>query len=102
MNSNDDAKKRVDQLAEEEMWLEKLRKTFGTQDGQDVLFWIFGICGLHADQYTGNSKTFYNLGKQETGNMIMRQILAADEEIYFSMIRRSVHNSKKGGNHARG
>ena len=58
------------------------------QQGRKVMaLIIYCICGLDDAQFTGNSKTYFNLGSREVGRYLSQMIQESCFEDYILMLR---------------
>lgn len=86
---NDDSKKIArEEMAEYMLFLKKVKAVFGTQNGMDVLDWLLEACGYADTIFTGNSRTYYQSGRQDVGREIMAEVTKADPQIHHQMIDR--------------
>lgn len=53
---------------------EAYKRLARTEDGQIVLADLFDQCALLSNGFTGNSTTFFNLGRREVGLHIIRRL----------------------------
>ena len=83
------------QRAEE---IRDLRKVLDTTFGRKVLWRLLEECKTFSTVMTGNSWTHYNAGKQDLGHFLMSEIVEADEEYLFKMMK---ENKVKGETNVR-
>jgi hypothetical protein len=77
----------ADQRREFDSLLDDIKAVFGSDRGKKVLVWILDQAGINRSVFTGNSKTYYNSGRQDFGQDILRMVNLADPEIYLSILR---------------
>lgn len=61
---------------------------FGTAEGKKVLWDILNNAGIFAGMFTGNSQTFYNLGRRDIGLRVLEHVMAADPTIFTSILNK--------------
>jgi len=66
-----DEKKVLEQRVKNEALLLSFKTMLKTPDGKRVLWDILSFCGVFQNAMTGNSKTYFNLGRQSVGQYIM-------------------------------
>jgi len=75
-------KKLTDEEREYRALLENVRQLMKSKAGQDVVWFILSMCNLYGDQFSGNSRTFYEEGKRSVGLEILQLLEEADATIY--------------------
>jgi hypothetical protein len=89
----------ADQRREFDSLLDDIKAVFGSDRGKKVLVWILDQAGINRSVFTGNSKTYYNSGRQDFGQDILRMVNLADPEIYLSILRQRALDLKKEKKH---
>lgn len=84
----DQRKNRLDDLRDEEIWLGKIRKVFGSPEGLDVLDWLLDNTGVLDSVWTGNSNSYYLMGRQDLGQKVLTECMKADPYIFHSLVDR--------------
>jgi hypothetical protein len=93
--------------AESAKYLHDLRLTARTPEGVRVLRTILDRLGMFDPAFTGNSKTFYNLGRREAAQEIFSDLTLADprgaQQILLEGYRRAARQKilRNGGNNDR-
>ena len=64
---------------------EALAKVLATEEGRQALWEIMADCGTFVNAFTGNSQTFFLLGKQFIGQKILLAINEIDFRIFSKM-----------------
>lgn len=64
---------------------EKLRKLLETKIGREHVFSILEDSFIFTSAFTGNSKTFYNEGKRDSGLKMFNAVLDLDPQIFANM-----------------
>lgn len=59
-----------------------LEKVIGTPEGRRTLLWIMKESGVFREQFTGNSATFFNLGRSEFGRKLLRRCVRLDHKFF--------------------
>jgi hypothetical protein len=72
--------------AKENLHLKRMKHVFESKDGLYVLDHILTKCGIKETVFTGNSRTYYNAGKQDIGNDILAEVTIADVNIHHRLI----------------
>lgn len=72
--------------------LNDLTIVLNTAEGRRVVWRIMEECKIFNSIMSGNSWTHYNAGKQDLGHFIMSEIVDANEELLFLMMK---ENKKK-------
>lgn len=86
--------KQVKKAQKNEKFIEKqkeedYRAVLSTRSGRRLLWGLLGDLGLHEQPFTGNNTTFFNCGKLNSAQIILGNIVDADQEAYFQMMRES-------------
>ena len=66
-----DEKKELEQRLKNEALLLSFKTMLSSPDGKRVLWDILSFCGVFQNAFTGNSRTYFNLGRQSVGQYIM-------------------------------
>lgn len=72
--------------------LNDLRVVCSTIEGRRLLWRFMAKCKVFGSVWESSAKIHYNAGQQDFGHFIMGEIINADEEILFQMMR----ENKKG------
>ena len=68
--------------------LEDIAKVLSTLEGRRVLWRIMDHTNfLAANMFTGNSTTFFNLGKREEGLWLYNEIMESDPKAFLTMMQ---------------
>lgn len=54
----------------------------GIDQGKDLIWEIFSLCGIYDNQFTGNSGTFFNEGRRSVGIDLIQILNDADPTLY--------------------
>lgn len=77
--------------------LEDFRSVLETPAGRRFISRLLDQTGLLAtDMFTGNSTTFYNLGKRDTGLWIYNEIMSAAPAMMIRMMSEKLELMEKG------
>ncbi|MGB0750568.1 MAG: hypothetical protein ACPGQI_01370 [Gammaproteobacteria bacterium] len=77
--------------------LEDFRSVLETPAGRRFISRLLDQTGLlAADMFTGNSTTFYNLGKRDTGLWIYNEIMSAAPAMMIRMMSEKLELMEKG------
>lgn len=75
---------------------DNLHAMLQTKAGQSVLWEIINRTGLVApDLFTGNSTTFYNMGKRDLGVELYNDIMAVDPRKFIEMQLKQLDEEKE-------
>jgi len=66
-----DEKKELEQRMRNEALLLSFKTMLKSPDGKRVIWDILSFCGVFQNAMTGNSRTYFNLGRQSVGQYIM-------------------------------
>lgn len=66
---------------------ERLKTVMQTHTGRCVLFSILEMCHVYQTSFTGNSATFFKEGERNIGLRLIADMIEADEDSYFQMLR---------------
>lgn len=64
-----------------------LINVFSSESGRRVLRWIFSVCEIYSDHFTGDERTYYGEGKRSVGLELLDEILLADKNIYINVLK---------------
>lgn len=64
-----------------------LRRLLHEPWGRRLAYRLLEDAGVWASSFTGNSHTFYNEGRRNYGLDLYRDLLAADREMFHTMMR---------------
>ena len=64
-------KDKLKQLAENQSLMLSYKSMLSSPDGKRVLWDILSFCGVFQNAMTGNSRTYFNLGRQSVGQYLM-------------------------------
>jgi hypothetical protein len=83
--------------------LDDLRKVLGTESGRRLLWRFIKHAGVHESIWEPSAAIHYRAGKQDFGHFIESEILEANEEALFQMMREAgkFKKSKKEKHNAR-
>lgn len=85
------AKKEVGQREKE---LNDMRSVLSTAQGRRVLFNIMAQCRTYNSVlHQSGSMVYYNAGQQDIGHWLQKEIVEADTEAYFKILKERVTNS---------
>ncbi len=70
----DNMREKDDGVSEVDPIVEAYKVVSRTEAGQTVLCDLLGECALFVNGFTGNSSTFFNLGRREIGLHILRRL----------------------------
>lgn len=70
----------------QEQLLRDLRSVLSKPSGRRVFWYLLEASGIYRSSFTGNSKTFYNIGWSDFGKFLMAAILRADRKSYSKMM----------------
>ena len=65
--------------------INSLKLILNSQEGRQVLWEIMAECGTFQNAFTGNSQTFFLLGKQFIGQMLLGEINSIDYKLFQTM-----------------
>ena len=75
--------------------LRDLQFVLQTRQGRNFLWRLMSHCRPECSAYDPhNGKQSYNIGKIDVGTFIKAEIIQADEESFFKMMREAKENSK--------
>lgn len=78
-----------------EQELDDLRALLATQWGRRFVWRVMGYCKFGSDIWDGSSRIHFNAGVQNVGHWVLAEIMAADEEAFFLMMRESSDRQKR-------
>jgi hypothetical protein len=68
--------------------LNDIRVVMNTREGRDMVWKLLKHCSLMASTYDkNNSDQSYKNGKRDVAHYLVSEIIEADEELYFKMIK---------------
>ena len=70
-----------------EQELADVKEVLSTRGGRRFLWRLLGQCKVHGSIWENSAKIHYNAGQQDVGHRIMAEIIEANEESYFQMMR---------------
>ena len=82
--------KELERLATDQSLMLAYKSMLNNPDGKRVFWDILSLCGVFQDAMTGNSRTYYNLGRQSVGHYIMAALNignAFEDVLKFSKLR---------------
>ncbi len=62
------------------------------EQGRRFLWRLMDHAGVYSTCFTGNSQTFFNEGKRDTGLFVLNEIMQADPDAYIAMIKENRTN----------
>lgn len=74
--------------------LDDLRFILATQQARRVFWRLLKYAGVHESIWEPSAKIHYNAGRQDFGHFIESEIIEADEEFLFQMMKESQERSK--------
>lgn len=80
---------------ERELELDDLRKVLATESGRRLLWRLLTRASVHKSIWEPSAKIHYNSGQQDFGHFIEAEVLEANDEAYFQMMRESQIKKKK-------
>jgi hypothetical protein len=66
--------------------LSEIRSLIKTKPGKDFIWYILGLCDIYEEQFTGNSRTFFNEGKRSIGIQILEILGEAEPLAYAELL----------------
>ncbi len=67
--------------------LSDLRIVLDLPEGRRVFWRILEFCGIHESVWHPSALIHHNSGKQDVGHFIMAEIVKADQEFFYQMMR---------------
>lgn len=67
--------------------LNDIRTVLSTSEGKRVLWRLLSQCRTFESIYEQSARIHYNAGQQDLGHFIMAEIIAADEQLLFQMMK---------------
>lgn len=67
--------------------LEDLKEVLKTGPGRRVFWRLLEKCRVYESIWTNSARIHYNAGQQDLGHYIMAEIVEADEDAYFNMMK---------------
>lgn len=78
-----------------ELELSDLRELLKTEPGRRFVWRVLGHCQLFSDIWDPSSRIHFNAGVQHVGNWLTAEIIAANEESFFLMMRENQARVRK-------
>ena len=76
--------------------LDDLRTVLDLPAGRRVFWRLLEKAGVHKSIMVTNAFVYYNAGQQDFGHYIMSEIISADDEIFYRMMRENKDSFYKG------
>lgn len=67
--------------------LSDIRTVLSSAPGRRLLWRVMEQCGTFSSIWEASAKIHYNAGKQDLGHFIMAEIVEADENLLFKMMK---------------
>lgn len=67
--------------------LNDFRVVLNTKEGRRLVWRLMGKCNVFATVWDPSAKIHYNAGRQDLGHFIMAEVIAADENLLFQMMK---------------
>jgi hypothetical protein len=84
----------IKDAAEYRLFLKKIKDTFGTRHGKDVLRWILEKGGMWNPLFVSSSDVYKRTGIHDFCGEIVNEVMAADISIYFDIVQQRVDEIK--------
>ena len=76
--------------------VEELREVLSTSGGRATIYRILEWCQIYQDPCTHPQAAFRDIGKQDVGRLLLREVFTSDQDAYTVMLR----EAKERDNHA--
>jgi hypothetical protein len=80
------AQEEVDQAKEYRLLISNWRAAMKDGATRKVIYDILDMCGMYADKYTGDDRTFLLLGRESIGLDILRRLAEVDSKEYPKLL----------------
>lgn len=75
--------------------LDDIKKVLKTKYGRDFVWKILTHCNVFGSIWVPSAKIHYNSGKQDLGHYLMAEIMEADEQLFFKMMKENNEKETK-------
>lgn len=70
--------------------LNDIRSVLSTEEGKRFVWRLLSKCKTFGSVWESSAKIHYNSGQQDLGHFIMAEIIEADEQLLFSMMKKNL------------
>ena len=74
--------------------LNDLRLVLSTKEGRRVMWRFMSHCKAFEGIWDGSARIHYNSGRQDVGHFLIKEVEAADQDAFFTMMKEAKENLK--------
>lgn len=74
--------------------LSDIKSVLSTEEGKRFIWRILSKCKAFSSVWEASAKIHYNSGQQDLGHYIMSEIIDADEQLLFTMMKNNLKSER--------